>query len=147
MYNVIPYLQAFQPEVWLTLFVCVNLVAACMFIIDRYFVRGRFGTRPYPLGNYLWEFWRRLFPQGEWVVWVFRVMKESNFFEGDHNHSHLCFSQNISSDFLWQILCAEPITGYRCVYCCLCSPFLCNCWLYSVVCWLQAWQSVNQRIT
>ncbi|XP_022686535.1 uncharacterized protein LOC111259095 isoform X2 [Varroa jacobsoni] len=57
------FLRAFQPDVWYILFPSINVAACCIFLLDRYIVKGRFGTSPATLSAYIWNFWRRFFPQ------------------------------------------------------------------------------------
>ncbi|XP_022645447.1 uncharacterized protein LOC111243724 [Varroa destructor] len=59
------FLRAFQPDVWYILFPSINVAACCIFLLDRYIVKGRFGTSPATLSAYIWNFWRRFFPQDE----------------------------------------------------------------------------------
>lgn len=45
--------------------------------MDRYLVRGRYGIPPAALASYLWELWRRLFPQGEISEFVQQIHNTS----------------------------------------------------------------------
>lgn len=59
------FVLAFTPEVWLLLAGTMLFLAALSAFIDRFLTPWETPSENYGFATYVWEFYRRLFPQGK----------------------------------------------------------------------------------